>query len=53
MIIAYVGMDSKLIGAPAAYLIEAASILTFIVSSYYVVLRYPTPVALSDKLRRD
>jgi hypothetical protein len=22
-------------------------------SSYYVVARYPTPIALSDRLRRD
>ncbi len=37
----------------AQYLIQAATILTFIVSSYWVVLKYPTPVALSEKLRRD
>lgn len=53
LIIAYVGMTTQLIGATAAYLIEATSILTFIVSSYYVVMRYPTPVATTDKLRRD
>jgi Kef-type K+ transport system membrane component KefB len=53
LIIAYVGLDTQLIGAAAAYLIQATSILTFIVSSYYVVMRYPTPVATTDKLRRD
>jgi Kef-type K+ transport system membrane component KefB len=53
LIIAYVGLDTQLIGATAAYLIQAATIITFIVSSYYVVMRYPTPVATSDKLRRD
>jgi len=27
--------------------------ITFIGSSYMIVLRYPTPIAVSDKLRRD
>lgn len=53
LIIAYVGLDSKLISAPAAYLIQAATIISFVVSSYWVVMKYPTPVALSDRLRRD
>ena len=53
LIIAYVGLADKLISSSAAYLIEAATILSFIVSSYWVVLRYPTPMATSDRLRRD
>ena len=42
-----------LISERAEYLIQAATIFTFIVSSYWVVLKYPTPVALSEELRRD
>ncbi len=53
LIIAYVALQSKLIGASAANLIEAATILSFVVSSYVVVLKYQTPVAMSDRLRRD
>ena len=53
LIIAYVAMDSKLIGESATYLIEATTILTFIVSSYWVVYAYPTPVALTERLRKD
>lgn len=53
LIIAYTALESHFISAPAAYLIEAVTILSFIVSSYWVVLRYPTPVALTDRLRRD
>ncbi len=53
LIIAYVGLESKLIGPASGYLIEATTILSFIVSSYIVVIRYPTPVSLSDRLRRD
>lgn len=53
LIIAYVGLHSKLISPAAGYLIQAATILSFVVSSYIVVMRYPTPVAMDDKLRRD
>jgi Kef-type K+ transport system membrane component KefB len=35
------------------YLVEAATIITFIVSCYWVTLYYPTPLAASDKLRKD
>lgn len=53
LIIAYVGLSNHLISNAAAYLIEAATILSFMVSSYWVVMKYPTPVAMSDRLRRD
>ncbi len=53
LIIAYVGLSSGLIGNAAGYLIQATTILSFIVSSYWIVFRYPTPIALSDRLRRD
>jgi len=53
LIIAYVGIGSSLLSDAAAYLIEATAILSFIASSYWVVMRYPTPMALSDRLRRD
>ncbi len=53
LIIAYVALKTRLISPEAAALIEATTILSFIVSSYWVVLRYPTPVAMSDRLRRD
>jgi Kef-type K+ transport system membrane component KefB len=53
LIIAYEGLANHLISNEAAYLIEAVTILSFIVSSYWVVLKYPTPVAISDQLRRD
>lgn len=53
LIIAYVGLQSKLLSAQSASLIQAATIISFVVSSYIVVLRYPTPVSLSDRLRRD
>ncbi|MCW5589722.1 MAG: cation:proton antiporter [Legionellales bacterium] len=57
LLITYLALNTfsgkQLIASPAAYLIQAATIVTFIVSSYVVIFRYPTPIALSDKLRRD
>jgi hypothetical protein len=41
------------IGARASYTIHLATMITFVVSSYLVVLRFPTPIAISDDLRRD
>jgi Kef-type K+ transport system membrane component KefB len=34
-------------------LIQATAMISFALSSYWVVLRYPTPVSLSNKMRRD
>ncbi len=53
LIIAYVGIDYHLIGDVAANCIQAVAILSFVVSSYWVVLRYPSPLAFSENLRRD
>ncbi|HYF97961.1 MAG TPA: cation:proton antiporter, partial [Coxiellaceae bacterium] len=53
LIISYVALDAKLLGQSAAYLIQAATIITFVVSSYWVVYCYPTPVALTERLRKD
>ena len=53
LLIAYVAVGSALISENASLLIQAATIITFLVSSYIVVLNYATPIAVSDKLRRD
>ncbi|AJC50496.1 cation:proton antiporter domain-containing protein [Coxiella endosymbiont of Amblyomma americanum] len=53
LIIAYMALSSHIISDRAAYLIESTTILSFIVSSYWVVIKYPTPLAISDRLRRD
>ncbi|WP_455209823.1 cation:proton antiporter [Kaarinaea lacus] len=53
LLIAVLALDMAVIGEQAAYLIQVSTLLTFIASSYFIVLRYPTPVAVSDKLRRD
>ncbi len=53
LLIAYIAVDTELIGKHASHLIQATAIITFIVSSYIVIFNYPNPVAVSDKLRRD
>jgi len=53
LLVAYVAANTSLISDSASYLIQATTILTFLASSYIVVLRYPTPLAVSDRLRRD
>lgn len=53
LLVASIGLSTKLISDAASNLIQAATILTFIVSSYVVVLKYPTPMSLSDKMRKD
>ena len=53
LLIAFMALQTGLIASGAAYLIQVATMITFIGSSYMIVLRYPTPIAVSDKLRRD
>ncbi len=53
LIIAAAAYKLSLIDEKAQYLIQAATMLSFVLSSYWVVMRYPTPVSLSSKLRRD
>ncbi len=53
LLIALAAAGSGLIGERANYLIQLAVLLSFALSSIYVVRRYPTPIAVSDSLRRD
>ena len=53
LLIAYVATGASLIGKEASHLIQATAIMTFVVSSYIVIFNCMTPIALSDKLRRD
>ena len=53
LLVASIALGAHLISDVASNLIQATTILTFIVSSYLVVLKYPTPMSLSDKMRKD
>lgn len=53
LLLAVLAVEHGAIGQQASYLIQLATLVTFLVSSYLVVLRFPTPIAVSDALRRD
>ena len=53
LLIAFIATSEALISQNASHLIQATAIITFLVSSYIVVFRYPTPIGTSEKLRRD
>lgn len=53
LLVIFLALDIGLVSSNTTYMIQAATIITFIVSCYWVVFRYPTPLAASDKLRRD
>lgn len=53
LLIAYVALDAALITQQASLIIQAATIGSLLASSYIVVFNYPSPIAISDRLRRD
>ena len=53
LLMAVLATEMQLIERQVSYLIQFATLLSFIISSTYVVMKYPTPIALNDKLRRD
>lgn len=53
LLIAYIAASAAMIGEEASHVIQATAILTFLLSSYVVIFNFPSPIAVSDKLRRD
>ena len=53
LLIAVLALNAGAIGTRASYLIQASTLITFMVSSYLIMLSYPTPIAVSDRLRKD
>jgi len=53
LLLAVMATELAIVRAEVSYLIQVATLVSFVFSSYYVVARYPTPIALNDKLRRD
>lgn len=55
LLVAYLAASPPipLISSKASYLIQAMTIISFFISSYWVVLKYPTPLAVVDRMRRD
>ncbi|MCZ6657028.1 MAG: cation:proton antiporter [Gammaproteobacteria bacterium] len=53
LLLSYVAMTAGLLGEEAGHVVQGATVLTLIVSSYFVIFRYPTPIAINPALRRD
>jgi len=53
LLMAFLAVHTGMISQATSLLIQATAILTFIFNSYMVLLRYPSPIAISDRLRRD
>lgn len=53
LMIAFLAFTQQLISNEASHLIQATAILSFVLNSYLVIFRYPSPIAVNDKLRRD
>ncbi len=53
LLITFLALHNPYIGQEVVFMIQLATLITFIGSSTIVVLNFPTPVAVSDRLRRD
>jgi Kef-type K+ transport system membrane component KefB len=53
LMIAVLALNTGAIGLRASYLIQTSTLITFIASSYLIMLNYPTPIAVSERLRKD
>ena len=53
LLIAVSAVSANVISDKASMTVQAATLMTFIMSSYWIVSRYPTPIAVDDKLRKD
>ena len=53
LLISALALELAIIGPRMSYTIQLATVLTFLVSSYLIVKRLPTPIAVTEDLRRD
>ena len=53
LLVSYVAITAGLLGKNAAHVVQGATVLTLVVSSYLVIFRYPSPIATRPELRRD
>jgi Kef-type K+ transport system membrane component KefB len=53
LMIAYIGAAQGLLGKEASHTLQLSAILTFVLSSYAVLFRYPSPISPIERLRRN
>ena len=52
LLIAVLALAGGVISENASYVIQTTTLFTFIISSYWIVMFYPSPMAVSDELRQ-
>ena len=53
LLVAYLATSVALMSDAASHVVQGATVLTFIISTYIVIFRYPSPIAVSERLRRS
>ena len=53
LLIVVVASELHVMSTKAASLMQSATILSFVASSYWIVKRFPTPISMDSKLYRD
>ncbi|MHC5054277.1 MAG: cation:proton antiporter domain-containing protein [Planctomycetota bacterium] len=53
LLVIFAALSVGVMSAEGAMVVQVATIVTFIVSTYWVVLRYPTPISVRRTLRQD
>lgn len=53
LLVAYSAVTAGLIEERASYLIQTVVLLTFVISTYWVMLKYPTPISNVASRRKD
>lgn len=53
LLVVYLATTLSLLDKEASHVIQGATVLTFLLSTYLVIFRYPSPIAVSAELRRD
>lgn len=52
-LVIYAATNAGLVSQQASMFVQTATMTTFIISTYWVVKRYPTPISMSSELRQD
>jgi Kef-type K+ transport system membrane component KefB len=53
LLVAYLATSVALLSNEASHVIQGATVVTFFLSTYVVIFRYPSPIAVKAELRRD
>ena len=53
LLVAYLGTSVALMSESASHVVQGATVLTFVISTYIVIFRYPSPIAVLERLRRN